>query len=96
MFLTKEKTFEKTLSFTKKLLVTHRVRLIIAWEKMLPSDISLSIRSGTVGYHYKILLPDGTFSLGKNSKVNTLELAKGGDKPKISHKVVVQPSLIKP
>ena len=56
---------------------------------MLPSDMNLNIRSGSVGYTNKILLSDGTFSLGKNSKVNTLELAK------ISHKVVQQPLLIK-
>ena len=51
--------------------------------------------SGTVGYNNKILLSDGTFSLEKNDKVNTLELAKGGDQPK-SHRAVVQPLLIKP
>ena len=56
---------------------------------MLPSDMNLNIRSGSVGYTNKILLSDGTFSLGKNSKVDTLELAK------ISHKVVQQPLLIK-
>ena len=52
---------------------------------MLPSDI----KSGTVAYNNKILVSDGNFSLGKNDKVNTFELAK------ISHKVVQQPSLIK-
>ena len=34
--------------------------------------------------------------LGKNGKVNTLELEKDGDKPKISHKdihVIVQPTI---
>ena len=48
-------------------------------------------------YNNKIVISDDTFSLGKNDKVNTFELAKGGegDKPK-SHKAVVQPSLIKP
>ena len=59
--------------------------------------MNLSIRSGTVGYNNKILVSDGTFSLGENDKVNTLEPAKEGDKPNISHKVVVynQLSLIK-
>ena len=55
--------------------------------------MNLSIRSGTVGYNNKILVSDGTFGLRKNSKVNTFELAKGGDKPKIIHKAVVQPTI---
>ena len=37
---------------------------------MLPSDMNLKIRSGTVGYNNKILVSDGKFSLGKNEKVN--------------------------
>ena len=37
---------------------------------MLPSDMNLKIRSGTVGYNNKILVSDGKFSLGKNDKVN--------------------------
>ena len=32
---------------------------------MLPSDMELRIRSGTVGYNNKILVSDGKFSLGK-------------------------------
>ena len=40
---------------------------------MLPSDINLKIRLGTVGYNNKILVSDSRFSLGKNLKVNTLE-----------------------
>ena len=39
---------------------------------MLPGDMNLNIRSGTVGYSNKILVSDGRFSLVKNSKVNTL------------------------
>ena len=35
---------------------------------MLPSDMNLNIKSGTVGYSNKILVSDGTFSLGKNDK----------------------------
>ena len=54
---------------------------------MLPSDMNLNIRSETVGYNNKILVSDGTFSLGKNDKVNILELTK------ISHKVAVQPTI---
>ena len=37
---------------------------------MLPSDIALKIRLGTVGYNNKILVSDGKFSLRKNEKVN--------------------------
>ena len=40
---------------------------------MLPSDMTLKIRPGTVGYNNKILVSDGKFSLGKNEKVNSLE-----------------------
>ena len=40
---------------------------------MLPSDMNLNIRSGTVGYNNKILISDGKFNLGKNDKVNSLE-----------------------
>ena len=32
---------------------------------MLPSDMNLKIRSGTVGYNNKILVSDGNFILGK-------------------------------
>ena len=56
---------------------------------MLPSDMNLSIRSGTVGCNNKILVSDGNFSLGKNDQVNNFELSE------ISHKVVQQPLLIK-
>ena len=37
---------------------------------MLPSDMNLKIRLGTVGYNYKILVSDGKFILGKNDEVN--------------------------
>ena len=37
---------------------------------MLPSDMNLIIRPGTVGYNDKILISDGKFNLGKNEKVN--------------------------
>ena len=45
---------------------------------MLPSDMTLKIRLGTVGYNNKILVSDGKFNLGKNDEVN--------ETPKISHK----------
>ena len=51
----------------------HPVRLITAWEKifyMLPSDMNLNIRSGTIRDNDKILVSDGKFSLGRNDKVN--------------------------
>ena len=37
---------------------------------MLPSDMTLKIRQGTVEYNNKILVSDGKFSLGKNDEVN--------------------------
>ena len=37
---------------------------------MLPSDMNLKIRSGTVRYNNRILISDGKFNLGKNDKVN--------------------------
>ena len=40
---------------------------------MLPSDMNLKIRSGTVGYNNKILISDGKFILGKNYEVNSIE-----------------------
>ena len=65
---------------------------------MLPTDMNLKIRPRTAGYNNKILISDGPFSLDKNDKVNTFELAKeaiiskGRDK---DIKVIVQPSLMK-
>ena len=41
---------------------------------MLPSDMNLKIRLGTVGYNNKILISDKKFSLEKNDKVNSLAL----------------------
>ena len=40
---------------------------------MLPSDMELRIRLGTVGYNNKILISDGKFNLGKNDEVNSLK-----------------------
>ena len=40
---------------------------------MLPSNMKLKIRLGTVGYNNKILVSNENFILGKNEKVNTLE-----------------------
>ena len=47
---------------------------------MLPSNMTLKIKTGTVRYNNKILVSDGKFILGKNEKVNSLET------PAISHK----------
>ena len=38
---------------------------------MLPSNMQLRIRSGTVGYNNKILVSDGKFNLRKNDEVNS-------------------------
>ena len=40
---------------------------------MLPSNMKLKIKTGTVGYNNKILVSNGKFSLGKNDEVNSLE-----------------------
>ena len=62
---------------------------------MLPSDMNLKIRSGTVGYNNKILVSDGNFSLGKNDEVNA-GLAKSEEetttkqKTTTIHKVVMK------
>ena len=40
---------------------------------MIPSDMTLKIRSGTVKYNNKIIVSDEKFILGKNEKVNSLE-----------------------
>ena len=62
---------------------------------MLPSDMNLKIKTGTVQYNNKILVADEKFNLGKNEnvnltapvmkshKTNSLELAHA---PAISHK----------
>ena len=41
---------------------------------MLPSNMELKIKTGTVGYNNKILVSDGNFSRGKNDEVNSLEV----------------------
>ena len=47
---------------------------------MLPTNMELRIRSGTVGYNNKILISDEKFNLGKNDEVNSSKT------PAISHK----------
>ena len=43
---------------------------------MLPSNLKLKIKTGTVRYNNKILISNGNFILGKNEKVNSLEPTK--------------------
>ena len=40
---------------------------------MLPINLELKIKTGTVGYNNKILVSNEKFILGKNEKVNSLE-----------------------
>ena len=42
---------------------------------MLPSDMALKIRPGTVGYNNKIIVSNEKFILGKNENVNSLKTA---------------------
>ena len=55
---------------------------------MIPSDMNLKIKLGTVGYNNKILISDGKFSLGKNDEVNSSEApsAPQEETTAISHK----------
>ena len=60
---------------------------------MLPSNMNLKIKTGTIGYNNKILVSDGKFNLGKNEKVNlTAPVMKNhktnslAQKPNFSHK----------
>ena len=69
---------------------------------MLPSDMNLKIRVGTVGYNNKILISVEKFSLGKNEKVNAgftkqekeTTTKKDLQKPTTIHKVVTQKPII--
>ena len=64
------KRYQDTLSYTSSK-VDYRVRESIY---MLPSNMKLKIKTGTVEYNNKILVSDGKFILGKNEKVNSLEV----------------------
>ena len=78
------KRYQDTLSYTSSK-VDYSVGESIY---MLPSDMNLKIRSGAVGYNNKILVSDGKFILGKNDKVNSLEVPSTlqAETPAISHK----------
>ena len=70
------KHYQDTLSYASSK-VDYSVRENIY---MLPSDMELRIKTGTVRYNNKILVSDGNFSMGKNDEVNSSET------PAISHK----------
>ena len=70
------KRYQDTLSYTSSK-VDYSVGESIY---MLPSDMTLKIRPGTVGYNNKILVSNEKFILGKNEKVNLVPVMK-------SHKV---------
>ena len=70
------KCYQETLSYTSSK-VDYSVGENLF---MLPTDMELRTRSGTVGYNNKILVSDGKFNLGKNDEVNSLKT------PAISHK----------
>ena len=60
------KRYQDTLSYASSK-VDYRVGEHVY---MLPTDVNLKIRPGTVGYNNKILVSDRKFSLGKNDEVN--------------------------
>ena len=63
------KRYQDALSYASSK-VNYRVRENLF---MLPSDMELKIKTGTIGYNNKILVSDGKFILGQNEKVNSLE-----------------------
>ena len=83
------KRYQDTLSYTSSK-VNYSVGQNIY---MLPSDMNLKIKTGTVGYNNKILVSDEKFSLGKNVEVNSLVLEPVIPVPKdhLSHVVTAQP-----
>ena len=60
---------------------------------MLPSDMNLKTKAGTVGYNNKILISDGNFSLGKNDEVN--EMLKMSHQSTITHGVPRDPGSLR-
>ena len=55
---------------------------------MLPSNMNLNIKPGTVRYNYKFLVSNGKFSLGKSDKANTLEAPAMKSHKNSSRKVI--------
>ena len=78
------KRYQNTLSYTSSK-VDYSIGESIY---MLPSNIELKIKTGTLGYNNKILISNRKFILGKNEKVNSLEVpsASQAETPAISHK----------
>ena len=60
------KCYQDTLSYTSSTVNYNMGRGIY----MLPSDMNLKIKTGTVGYDNKSLVSNGNFSLEKNDEVN--------------------------
>ena len=60
------KRYQDTLSYASSK-VDYSVRENLF---MLPSNMELKIKTGTVGYNNKILVSNGNFSLGENDEVN--------------------------
>ena len=81
------KHYQDTLSYTLRK-VDYSVGQNIY---MLPSDMNLKIRSGTVGYSNEILISNEKFSLGKNENdALVLEPVIPLPKDNLSHKAVAQ------
>ena len=60
------KRYQDTLSYA-----SSKVDYSMGWNiYMLPGNMELKIKTGTVGYNNKILISDGNFGLGKNDEVN--------------------------
>ena len=59
------KRYQDTLSYASSK-VDYSVRENLF---MLPSNMELKIKTGTVWYNNKILVPDGNFSLGKTMRL---------------------------
>ena len=62
------KTYQDTLSYASSKLDYSVGQNIY----MLPSNMELKIKTGTVGYNNKILVSNGNFSLWKNDEVNLI------------------------
>ena len=59
---------------------------------MLPSDMNLKIKAGTIRYNSKILVSDEKFSRGTNDKVNLTAPVMKSHQPTITHGVTKVPA----
>ena len=64
------KRYQDTLSYASSKEVDYSVGENVY---MLPGNMTLKIKTGTVGYNNKILFSDGKFIPGKNDELNSLE-----------------------